>query len=136
MTNEYQQWLSDIENWRNEVAIWRRNVESAKQSLKGLDEALGEFTGELGAYAHSLERHRIGIAVHGHALAELERCGGDDCLSRVTELHQKFADRHAGQRAAHARIKTLHDEIINHWSVLLRALRQAPGVSSYAQTRS
>ena len=122
MHREHRQWLSEDNLWRDDIAIWQKELKTALTDLTQVEKALHAHEKALEVHAAAVRCYEQDAAAHEHLLAEYEQGGEGDKLVALVQAHQKGADKHAQQRAAHERIKKHHHTVIARCNLLLKAL--------------
>lgn len=122
MHREHAQWRSEDELWRDDIAAWQKELKAALADLAQVEKALREHEKALEVHAAAIRCYEQASAAHEHLLAEYERGNSGDTLVALVQEHQKTADKHVQQRAAHERIKKHHHAAIARCQVLLKAL--------------
>jgi hypothetical protein len=121
---EHRLWESEISLWRDDLRAWQHELAKAQSEIKQLEHALEQ-------HAHTLRQHGAAIRLqeqtfneHEHAIVEYEKGGEGDDLFEFARQHREEVVHQAEKRAAHEQLKRRHRNIIAHWTVLLKTLRE------------
>jgi septal ring factor EnvC (AmiA/AmiB activator) len=124
MHAEHRLWESEISLWRDDLRAWQQELSKAQGEIKQLEKALEDHAHALRIHASTLRLQEQTIDGHEHELAQYEKGGEGEELFQMARQHSAEAGRHNEHRNAHEQLKRRHHNVIAHWSLLLRALRE------------
>jgi hypothetical protein len=130
MHGEHRLWESDIGLWRDELCAWQHELAKAQGEIKQLEKALADHAHVLRTHASALRLQEQKVDEHEHAIVEYEKGGEGDELFQMARDHSHEAVHHAKQCDDHQQLKRRHHEVIAHWNLLLKALRELAEAAS------
>jgi hypothetical protein len=124
MHQEHRYWENEIGLWRDDLRAWQKELAKAESEIKLLEKALADHAQVLRLHGSSLRLDEQEFENHEHEIVEFEKGGEGDELFEMARRHSAQAMRHDEHRAAHEQLKRRHHNILAHWNVLLKALRE------------
>jgi hypothetical protein len=128
MHNEHRLWESEISLWRDDLRAWQEELGKSQSEIKQLEKALEDHAHALRTHASTLRLQEQTFDGHEHAIVQYEQGGEGEELFQMARQHSDEAVRHAEHRQAHERLKRRHHDVIAHWNLLLKALREPTAV--------
>ena len=124
MHNEHRFWESEISVWRDDLRAWQHELAKAQGEIKQLEKALDDHAHALRTHGSSLRLEEQTLDSHEHAIVEYEEGGKGNELLEMARQHRKETGNHIEHRRVHEQIKRQHHNVIAHWNLLLKALRE------------
>jgi hypothetical protein len=125
MHQDHQQWLSDNNMWRCDLAAWQQELRDGLAAIKEVMAALESHEAALQSHGAAVRLRELDMRTHEHALAEYERGQSGAELITLMHSHQKEADKHLQQAAAHERMKKHQHQVMARIHALKKGLAEA-----------
>ena len=125
MHGEHRLWESHISQWRDDLRAWQHELAKAQGEIKQLEKALEDHAHTLRTHASTLRLQEQKVDEHEHAIVEYEKGGEGDELVQMARDHSQEAVHHAKQCEDHEQLKRRHHNVIAHWNLLLKSLRDS-----------
>lgn len=125
MHSEHRYWENETSLWREDLHAWQQELAKAVGEVKHLEKALADHGHVLRLHGSALRLDEQEFENHEHAMVEFEKGGEGDELLEMARRHGGQATQHGKHRAKHEQLKRRHHNIIAHWNLLLKALREA-----------
>ncbi|TWU46879.1 hypothetical protein [Rubripirellula reticaptiva] len=123
---DHRHWQSDIACWNDDIESWRSEHSHAIVQLQAALRQINEHGQCVNDHADSIASLESGLEHHEKSLAadlQNESTAGLD--KTQCEHHQREADLHARQRAAHERMKKHHHQAMAKVAMVASALEEA-----------